>query len=64
MVTYPASGTDWSVDVTGSGSQEGLMLPPGVSFNAVSPRSALAWARSKAASSEVFRSTPVGCRQR
>ncbi|UIF90422.1 alanine--glyoxylate aminotransferase family protein [Cupriavidus sp. UYPR2.512] len=29
---------EWSVDVTVSGSQKGLMLPPGISFNAVSPK--------------------------
>jgi alanine-glyoxylate transaminase/serine-glyoxylate transaminase/serine-pyruvate transaminase len=29
---------DWGVDVSISGSQKGLMLPPGISFNAVSPR--------------------------
>jgi alanine-glyoxylate transaminase / serine-glyoxylate transaminase / serine-pyruvate transaminase len=29
---------DWGVDVTISGSQKGLMLPPGISFNAVSKR--------------------------
>jgi alanine-glyoxylate transaminase/serine-glyoxylate transaminase/serine-pyruvate transaminase len=29
---------EWGVDVTISGSQKGLMLPPGVSFNAVSPK--------------------------
>ncbi|MDZ4144166.1 MAG: aminotransferase class V-fold PLP-dependent enzyme [Burkholderiales bacterium] len=29
---------DWGVDVTVSGSQKGLMLPPGMSFNAVSPK--------------------------
>ncbi|MBY8974837.1 aminotransferase class V-fold PLP-dependent enzyme [Rhodobacteraceae bacterium NNCM2] len=29
---------DWGVDVTVSGSQKGLMLPPGLSFNALSPR--------------------------
>ena len=28
----------WGVDVTVAGSQKGLMLPPGLSFNAVSPR--------------------------
>ncbi|MEY2952969.1 MAG: hypothetical protein RLZZ401_1056 [Pseudomonadota bacterium] len=28
----------WGVDVTISGSQKGLMLPPGISFNAVSPK--------------------------
>ena len=29
---------DWGVDVAISGSQKGLMLPPGISFNALSPR--------------------------
>ncbi len=29
---------DWNVDVTVAGSQKGLMLPPGLSFNAVSAR--------------------------
>lgn len=29
---------DWGVDVTVGGSQKGLMLPPGLSFNAVSDR--------------------------
>jgi alanine-glyoxylate transaminase / serine-glyoxylate transaminase / serine-pyruvate transaminase len=29
---------EWRVDVTISGSQKGLMLPPGISFNAVSPK--------------------------
>ncbi|MEZ5653112.1 MAG: aminotransferase class V-fold PLP-dependent enzyme [Burkholderiaceae bacterium] len=29
---------DWGVDVTVGGSQKGLMLPPGMSFNALSPR--------------------------
>ncbi len=28
----------WGVDVTISGSQKGLMLPPGIGFNALSPR--------------------------
>ena len=28
----------WGADVTVSGSQKGLMLPPGISFNALSPR--------------------------
>jgi alanine-glyoxylate transaminase/serine-glyoxylate transaminase/serine-pyruvate transaminase len=36
---------EWGVDVTVSGSQKGLMLPPGISFNAVSPK-ALEAARS------------------
>jgi len=29
---------EWGVDVTISGSQKGLMLPPGMSFNALSPK--------------------------
>ena len=29
---------EWGADVTISGSQKGLMLPPGISFNAVSPK--------------------------
>jgi alanine-glyoxylate transaminase / serine-glyoxylate transaminase / serine-pyruvate transaminase len=29
---------EWGADVTVSGSQKGLMLPPGISFNAVSPK--------------------------
>jgi alanine-glyoxylate transaminase/serine-glyoxylate transaminase/serine-pyruvate transaminase len=29
---------EWGVDVTVGGSQKGLMLPPGLSFNATSPR--------------------------
>jgi alanine-glyoxylate transaminase/serine-glyoxylate transaminase/serine-pyruvate transaminase len=37
---------EWGVDVTVGGSQKGLMLPPGLSFNAISPR---ALAASKAA---------------
>lgn len=29
---------EWGVDVTVAGSQKGLMLPPGLSFNAIGPR--------------------------
>ena len=29
---------EWGVDVTVAGSQKGLMLPPGLSFNCVSPK--------------------------
>ena len=36
---------EWGVDVTVAGSQKGLMLPPGLSFNCVSPK-ALATAKS------------------
>lgn len=38
---------EWGVDVTVAGSQKGLMLPPGLSFNAVSKK-ALAAAKSSA----------------
>ena len=29
---------EWGIDVTVGGSQKGLMLPPGIGFNAISPR--------------------------
>ena len=38
---------DWGVDVTIGGSQKGLMLPPGLSFNAVSEKALLAAKNSK-----------------
>ena len=38
---------EWEVDVTVSGSQKGLMLPPGLSFNAVSEKAILASKKSK-----------------
>jgi alanine-glyoxylate transaminase/serine-glyoxylate transaminase/serine-pyruvate transaminase len=38
---------DWGVDVTVSGSQKGLMLPPGISFNAVSQKAIAASAHAK-----------------
>ncbi|MBI5279026.1 MAG: aminotransferase class V-fold PLP-dependent enzyme [Burkholderiales bacterium] len=38
---------EWGVDVTVSGSQKGLMLPPGISFNALSPRALEAARQSK-----------------
>lgn len=37
---------EWGVDVSVSGSQKGLMLPPGISFNAVSPKALEAARRS------------------
>ncbi|MCC5977350.1 MAG: aminotransferase class V-fold PLP-dependent enzyme [Salinarimonas sp.] len=37
----------WGVDVTVAGSQKGLMLPPGLSFNAVSPKARAAAAKAK-----------------
>jgi alanine-glyoxylate transaminase/serine-glyoxylate transaminase/serine-pyruvate transaminase len=38
---------EWGVDVTVAGSQKGLMLPPGLSFNAVSARAVEASKRAK-----------------
>jgi alanine-glyoxylate transaminase/serine-glyoxylate transaminase/serine-pyruvate transaminase len=38
---------EWGVDVTVAGSQKGMMLPPGLSFNAVSPRALEATKSSK-----------------
>jgi alanine-glyoxylate transaminase/serine-glyoxylate transaminase/serine-pyruvate transaminase len=38
---------EWGVDVTVSGSQKGLMLPPGLSFNALSPKALAAAKASK-----------------
>jgi alanine-glyoxylate transaminase/serine-glyoxylate transaminase/serine-pyruvate transaminase len=37
----------WGVDVTVAGSQKGLMLPPGLSFNAVSAKALAAHSRAK-----------------
>lgn len=42
---------DWGVDVAISGSQKGLMLPPGLSFNAVSEKAIAASANSGLANS-------------
>ena len=39
---------EWEVDVTVTGSQKGLMLPPGLSFNAVSAKALAASARKQA----------------
>jgi alanine-glyoxylate transaminase/serine-glyoxylate transaminase/serine-pyruvate transaminase len=38
---------EWGVDVTVAGSQKGLMLPPGLSFNAISKKALDASARAK-----------------
>src|SRR5471032_2718 len=38
LASAPYEHDAWGVDVTVSGSQKGLMLPPGISFNAISPR--------------------------
>src|SRR3990172_5096067 len=42
---------EWGVDVTVSGSQKGLMLPPGLSFNCVSPKALAASKSAKLARS-------------
>jgi alanine-glyoxylate transaminase/serine-glyoxylate transaminase/serine-pyruvate transaminase len=38
LASIPYAHDGWGVDVTVSGSQKGLMLPPGLSFNAVSEK--------------------------
>ena len=38
LASAPYEHDAWGVDVTVSGSQKGLMLPPGISFNAVSDK--------------------------
>ena len=40
---------EWGVDVTVAGSQKGLMLPPGLRFNAVSEKALAASRRRRAA---------------
>jgi alanine-glyoxylate transaminase / serine-glyoxylate transaminase / serine-pyruvate transaminase len=42
---------EWEVDVTVSGSQKGLMVPPGLSFNAISEKALAASKKSKLAKS-------------
>jgi alanine-glyoxylate transaminase/serine-glyoxylate transaminase/serine-pyruvate transaminase len=37
LASMPMRMDDWGVDVVVAGSQKGLMLPPGLAFNAVSP---------------------------
>ncbi|GMG81733.1 aminotransferase class V-fold PLP-dependent enzyme [Paralimibaculum aggregatum] len=38
LASIPYEHDGWGVDVTVTGSQKGLMLPPGLSFNALSPK--------------------------
>jgi alanine-glyoxylate transaminase/serine-glyoxylate transaminase/serine-pyruvate transaminase len=38
LASIPYQHEEWGVDVTVAGSQKGLMLPPGLSFNAISDR--------------------------
>ena len=47
----------WGVDVTVAGSQKGLMMPPGLSFNAVSER-ALAASRDREAAAQLLGLAP------
>lgn len=49
---------EWGVDVTVAGSQKGLMLPPGLSFNAVSDK-ALAASRSARLPASFWRWQPI-----
>lgn len=44
LASMPYAHDRWEVDVTVAGSQKGLMLPPGLSFNAVSERALAAHA--------------------
>ena len=44
---------EWGVDVAVGGSQKGLMLPPGLAFNAISPK-ALAASKSRSAGAGYF----------
>ena len=55
----------WGADVTVSGSQKGLMLPPGIGFNALSPKAIEASKHSKIAKAywawdEILESNKVG----
>jgi alanine-glyoxylate transaminase/serine-glyoxylate transaminase/serine-pyruvate transaminase len=49
--SMPYSAADWGVDVTVGGSQKGLMLPPGLAFNALSEKALEASKRAKLAKS-------------
>jgi alanine-glyoxylate transaminase/serine-glyoxylate transaminase/serine-pyruvate transaminase len=45
--SYNYEHQKWKVDVTVGGSQKGLMCPPGLSFNAISPKALEAYKKSK-----------------
>jgi alanine-glyoxylate transaminase / serine-glyoxylate transaminase / serine-pyruvate transaminase len=45
---------EWEVDVTVTGSQKGLMLPPGLSFNAISDKALAASRRKQAVSKSTY----------
>ena len=42
LATMPFEMDEWGVDVAVAGSQKGLMMPPGLSYNAVGPKGKLA----------------------
>lgn len=47
LASMPYEHDAWGVDVTVGGSQKGLMLPPGLSFNALSPKALEAHRRAR-----------------
>ncbi len=47
LASMPYEHDAWGVDVTVGGSQKGLMLPPGLSFNALGPRALEAHRRAR-----------------
>lgn len=47
LASMPYEHDGWKVDVTVAGSQKGLMLPPGLSFTAISERALAAHAKAK-----------------
>ncbi len=47
LASIPYRHEAWGVDVTVAGSQKGLMLPPGLSFNAIGPKALAASERAR-----------------
>jgi alanine-glyoxylate transaminase / serine-glyoxylate transaminase / serine-pyruvate transaminase len=47
LVSIEYRHDEWGVDVTVGGSQKGLMLPPGLGFNAIGPKALEAGARAR-----------------
>jgi alanine-glyoxylate transaminase/serine-glyoxylate transaminase/serine-pyruvate transaminase len=47
LASLPYRHDAWGVDVTVAGSQKGLMLPPGLSFNAIGPKALAASERAR-----------------
>ncbi len=54
---------EWGVDVAVAGSQKGLMLPPGLSFNAISDKALAATRDAKMPRSVLGLGRNAGCRQ-